>query len=238
MATTVLVVSKQESNSVESIGNNLSGYRVTITVEEALNINPKIFIMQREVITPGNSGEYEDQFYSVASVAQIEAIPEAASANHPFYRTDSISLVFETVEDLRKYTDIILGMIDKLRKANDLAINMQASTLVGFPAQALARYWGLATTDTITDEILLAGPSDNVFSKEITKTITNSAGPRHLYVAIRSDLGALDHLYVNGSDTASTLTERTVTDANGYAAAYRIYCTGSFQLSPFLLETV
>ena len=112
---TILVIKKTESPDVVSAGNQMSGYQVQLEVTDSAGINPKIFIMQREVISAGDGGVYEDQFYSVASVAQLESVPEAPTSNLPFYRVSSVSLIFGTIEDREKYTSTILAMIENHR---------------------------------------------------------------------------------------------------------------------------
>jgi hypothetical protein len=111
----------------------MGGYRVDITITAATNISPKIFVFQREVAAPANPDTYLDTFYTVASVEQMASVPEVQVPSESFYRSDSISLVFATAEELNHYADKIIKMISVLKKANDLAINMLTPVTASIP---------------------------------------------------------------------------------------------------------
>jgi hypothetical protein len=225
MSQTIITVSKNESASLQSNGGGKSGYRVDLAVVDAIGITPKIFVMQREVVSSGDSGDYEDQFYSVSSVSQLESIGETPSLETPFYRTDSISLMFQSVEDEKLYTDQILLFINKLRLANDLANTMTGEQIVGFPPEALPRFWGFSLETTITDEILLAGASDLVYSKALTKTLSITGAAKYGYLAIRESLGEIDSLTIGSVEKTTQVTTRDVEVLDGLSVSYRIYRT-------------
>lgn len=237
---TVLIISKQETDETSVNGQDLLGYRVDITVDVAASISDKIFVMQREVISGGDEGEYEDQFYSVASVPQLESVPENPTESIPFYRTNSISLIFATPEDRDTYTDLILSMVEKLRIANDISNTMIPSTVIGYPPKAVARFWGVTQETTISDEILLAGTWDSVYSKELSKTIVTPAELTYAYIAVRDSLGAITEISVNGNPVTTVLVSRNVEVVDGTEIAYRIYRTENTvpQSSTILLESV
>lgn len=222
---TILVIKKTESPDVVSAGNQMSGYQVQLEVTDSAGINPKIFIMQREVISAGDGGVYEDQFYSVASVAQLESVPEAPTSNLPFYRVSSVSLIFGTIEDREKYTSTILAMIEKLRVANDLAINLSAEVEIGFPSTAIPRFWGFSEDNLVPVEELLAGPSDNVSSKEFSKVLENLDSDKYFYFATRSSLGEIETILVNGVSKAFATGSVAVEIQNGFSPSYFVYRT-------------
>lgn len=235
---TTIVYRKTESDSLERPGNGLSGYRVDLEITEVLNITDAIFIMQREVPNPDLPDTYEDTFYSVASVAQLESVGTVPSLDNPFYRVNAISLVFPNPEELKLYTDRIILLIGKLQKANDALINMQDPTTGAFPSDTLARYWGLVSAAAVTDEDLEAGSVDYVYDKILSKTLQNDGGPRYVYVALRADLSAITALKINAATIATTLVTRAVVNANGYSASYNIYRTNTTtSASTIILET-
>jgi len=124
MLTTTIQYSRSDSQSTVSKPVMMGGYRVDLAITAATNISPKIFVFQREVAAPANPNTYLDTFYSVASVEDMAGVPEVPVLSASFYRSDSVSLVFASMEELNHYTDKIIKMISVLKKANDLAINM------------------------------------------------------------------------------------------------------------------
>ena len=221
---TTIIYTKQESSSLAAAGNGMSGYSVTITITEADNISPKIFIMQREVVSSEDE-VFLDKFYDVASASMMTTVEESPTLDEPFYRTNAITLIFPNPEDLRHYVAQIEARISLLRVANDALINLQSSQKLATPADTLVRYWGMAPTHAATDETLEAGPKDFVWSKILSKSLTNSAGPRYFYVAIRADLADIATLVINGVSRAFTKTVRDVTNENGYVTSYKIFLT-------------
>lgn len=233
---TTLIYTKQENNTLVQAGNGLWGYRVDFTVTEAANISPKIFIMQREVPVVGQD-VFVDSFYSVASAAQME-LPEIGSLDDPFHRTNTISLIFPNPADLRLYSDSIEEMIGQLVKANDAILSMLPAQTVGVPDTTLARFWGLVSAHAVTDQDLEARGVDHVFSKTLAKTLTNDAGPRYVYVAIRSDLADITALKLNTVGAAFAKTTRAYENPAGYTHDYKIFLTNATtSASTIVLET-
>lgn len=229
MPQTVIILSKTQSASIEEISPGMSGYRVDLEVVQATNIDPKIFIFHREVLSLGaipESGEpYEDTFYSVASVPELESLPEAPTTPAPFYRKNSVSLVFSSISDLNEGVVTILDMIERLKAANDLTTNLGVSELIGFPPTALSRFWGITTETSITDEILLAGSSDLLYSIPLGASIANTAGPRYVYFAIPASLEAITEFRIGGDLVDTVLQTRDVETVGGTLVSYRIYRT-------------
>ena len=133
MSSTSITYTLQKSNSVEQLPQGNSGYRVIFTVTSAENIDTAIFVRQREVAV-ASQDNFIDSFYTVASVADMNELPAGfSSMDHPFYRTASVELVFGNLSDLDKYVGVIQRMIEQLKAANDLAINMQESETIHVP---------------------------------------------------------------------------------------------------------
>ena len=130
MLTTTIQISRSDSQSTVSKPVMMGGYRVDLAVTAATHISPKIFIFQREVAAPPTTDTFLDTFYSVASVEQMASVPEVQVLSESFYRSDSVSLVFATMEEVNHYTDKIMKMILSLKKANDLVINMLEPTTI------------------------------------------------------------------------------------------------------------
>ena len=227
---TTIIISETQSSSVEQISNGMSGYRLDMSVDSAVNISSKIFIMQREVLSIGVLGEgedepFEDTLYSVASVPEMESVPEAPTSDVPFYRVSSISLVFGSLEDLNKGRNSILELIGLLQRANDGVINLLPGTKLSFPPQAIARFWGYTTETTITDEILLEGNFDTLYQIPLYTPTLSLPGPRYLYFAMPASLGEIGSMKVNGSVVAFNSVTRSVVTIGGCSVSYVIYVT-------------
>lgn len=133
MATTLITYSIVRSVSVEQPPAGQPGHRAVFTVTAVENIDANIFVRQREVAVAGQDN-FVDSFYTVASVADMAALPAGfSSMDEPFYRVNTIDLVFPTVPELEKYVAQIQRLIALLRDANDLAINMQTPVVVTIP---------------------------------------------------------------------------------------------------------
>jgi hypothetical protein len=228
---TTIILSETQSTSVEQVSNGMSGYRLDLSVDTAVNIDPKIFILHREVLSLGVLGDgddpYEDTFYSVASVPMMESVPEAPTTDIPFYRVSSVSLVFSNLEDLNAGRESILGLVEILQEANDGVINVLPSTKLAFPPQSLSRFWGYTAETTITDEILLAGFSDTLYQVPLSVTITSIPAARYFYFAMPASLGSIQAMNINGTAAAQASVSRSVQTVNGCSVPYIIYKTQS-----------
>ncbi len=231
---TSIILSQVQSESTEEVSNGMSGYRLDLEVVSATNIDTKIFILQREVLSLGVLAEdededdpYEDTFYSVASVPQMESVPEAVTDDVQFYRVGSVSLVFASVEELQAGLDSILGLITLLQEANDRVINLLPARRIGFPAESIARFWGYTTETTITDEILLAGLSDVIYDAQVDVLISGIPGPRYLYLALPASLAAVVTIKVSGGSVSFVSVTRDVETVAECSVSYKIYRTAS-----------
>lgn len=222
---TTIIYTLDKSVSVVDNPVSMSGYRATFTVTEAVNIDPNIFVRQREVNEPSQVN-FIDSFYTIASVADMADLPVGfSSMSQPFYRVNTVTLVFPNQEDFEKYVEQIKVMIEALRKANDLVINMLPSETIGIPDnETLLRYWGASSNLSVLDSELYTFNTDDVYSK--IKTIGfDTDAPRYLYFAYRDELGAPASVTVNMAPEVPVLVQRAVISENGYSHAYRIYRT-------------
>lgn len=227
---TTIILSETQGTSVEQVSNGMSGYRLDLSVDLAVNIDPKIFILHREVLSLGVLGEeetepFEDTFYSVASVPMMESVPEAPTSDVPFYRVDGISLVFSSLEDLGAGKKSILELVELLQEANDGVINVRPSTKLAFPSQSLSRFWGYTTETTITDEILLAGFSDTLYQVPLSSSITGIPAARYFYFAMPASLGSIEDMKINGTAVPWGYVTRSVETVAGCSVSYIIYRT-------------
>lgn len=128
--TTTLTYSKQQSVSVAAPQTTgMSGFRAAYQVTNAVNIDPAIFIMHREAMTAAGDN-FTDTYFTVASVADLETIPNSPMPSCGFYRSASIDLIFRNMEDLVRYCGQIEGMIAALVRANDDVLALQPATTV------------------------------------------------------------------------------------------------------------
>jgi hypothetical protein len=227
---TAIVINKSLSPDTVDAGNGMLGYQVQLDVVSASGITPKIFIMQREVLSAGSPSEYEDQFYSVASVPQLESVPESPSDSLPFYRTNSITLIFPKLEDRTKYVGTILGLVEKLRAANDILLDTVVSEEVGFPPQSISRFWGFSADTSIPPSEILAAHSDSVPSREFSKVLATELGA-YFFFAIRQTLGDIEAIRVQGNPATFVASTVTLQVLDGFSATYRLFRTSS-QISP------
>ena len=235
---TVLVIKKEITSGTVPAGNGMSGYRLDLEVVNASEITPKIFVMQREVLSSGSPDEYEDQFYTVASVPQLESVPESPSTEVPFYRTSSISLIFSTVEGRDTYTQKILALIEKLRAANDVIINLDSPVEVAFPPEAISRFWGFSVDTSIPPSEILAASSDAESSKVFSKVLENLSSA-YFFFAIRSTLGDIEAIHIQGILQTFVASTVSIEVLDGFSTEYRLFRTSN-QIAPsssLLVET-
>lgn len=223
---TTIVYTKERSISRNVPATGQDGFRIVLTVNEATNIDKKIFVLHREVLTSAEENAWSDTFYTVASISDMNDIPDAPKDMEGFYRVDSIDLVFRSKEDFDAGVQKIETMVGRLVAANDRVINLDpASELVGVPESAIWRYWGPSVATSLTDEeiqSLLHEPAPTAaFSKEFT-----TDGPRYLYVVYRAELG-VKNFTLNGVTVDMTAITRDFVNEDGHQHSYLIYRTTS-----------
>lgn len=203
--------------------NSQGGYALDISVAATNQIDSSIFIYQRSPVSDG-SETYEDFFYSVASVADIYSIP----VNGPgqvdgFYRTDSISLVFSSMEDLNSSLSSIREAISDLCRANDSFMNLSSVKLAAFPPSASNIYIGTVGTNNHqpSDSEIKSMLAVQEPSLPLSKTIQAVAQGEYVCVAFPTVFG-LASISINGSEIESTTTVRDLEGPTGLVQAYTI----------------
>jgi hypothetical protein len=229
---TTIVLSVQVSDSAQIPKyNGYAGFELQLTVKEVTNITDRIFVLHREPTSEGVDG-YEDAFYSIASVTELSDLPaDNPDVESPFFRVNSVALVFPTKQALDEGLKKILAEVEALKKANDVSINFSEPTLVMFPLDAISRYYGPLSTTTATDEQLLSLTSDAIFDKAISTSITID-GLKYIYFAYRAELGVPTLFKINSATVTPTLVTRAVVDQNGHSASYNIYRSPSTVSGP------
>ena len=207
MNRTVIRLKRETSKSLYSSDNNgLVGYLMKIYVENYHNIDPYIFVMQRDI-----GGKYSqeslDTFYSIASVGELEFL----SINDPnelysnFYRTNQIELMFETPQELEKAWESISSEVRSLVEANDLSINTSPDVIASYPLDAFLRYFGTSALDTPTEAMINTLGSDSGYSLE--SSIQGS-------VSLAEDITLTQEEYYYFASTDLNVSPKIVVDAN------------------------
>lgn len=121
MPTTInLTVTKSMQSSANP---GLSGNLLRIEVTSAVDIDPKIFVFQDDVDSEF-SPEVFSLFWGVASVAQLSEFPaDTPNADEPFFRLDSVELMYESPSELEEAHTKIMNEIIRLQNANDVVID-------------------------------------------------------------------------------------------------------------------
>lgn len=117
----------------ESMPSNMAGYRLNYSVTSATDMPATPFIFQRQMRGPG-AEDFEDFFYSVATVAEINSL----SADDPaeddvFYLSGSLQLVFGNPDDMHAASVQIESAIAELCTQNDKSLEMTAPVTITFP---------------------------------------------------------------------------------------------------------
>lgn len=227
MPQTVLRLKRETSDSFRSRNiapGALSGYTLKISVDSAYNIDPNIFVFQRDVATP-YAGEYTDTFYSIASVGELEFLPSGAPSAEStnFYRSDSVALVFETPSELESAWEKISGEVLSLAESNDLSTSTSVDAVAIYPADAFLRYYG-PTSGSPTEQQIEALASDTTYSSALSAAGIEFVNSRHFSFAFPASMGA-GSLFVDGVETPCSLVEATFTTRYSQPVPYKIYTT-------------
>lgn len=230
MALSTYVWTKQiTAEPADSTAGNQAGHRLLMTITEASLINGNPFVFQKAVVTPGSS-DFENAFYSVASVTDMADLAvDAPATGSVFYRTDSIDLFFSDLEALNDAIVDIEAALGGLLLANDIAITLADATISYYPPGSYERYWGTASTTTLTNSEILALEHEEGIVRTTSKIYDTDGGALYLYMIYRSALGTgaftLGGNAVVGGMTLVTGAAISVTNANGHAAPYYVYRT-------------
>jgi hypothetical protein len=166
------------------------GFLLKIEVSKSHKISPKVFVMQRDVDSNYIAEGVTDNFFSVASVGEIEWIPEDSpnSNSTNFYRTDKIELVFESREDLDQAWKKIKFDVVALAKANDVTYEIAEETFVPFPEDSLPMYYGTSHADLVTSELVSSLSENPNYGTEFEFPFVMEVNS-HIYVAVHKTLG-------------------------------------------------
>jgi hypothetical protein len=183
------------------------GFLLKIEVEKAYKISPKIFVMQRDVNSGYIADGVLDSFFSVASVGELEWIPEDAPVKNGtnFYRTNSIELVFESREDLESGWKKIKADVYALAKANDVTFEVAEELLFPFPEDSLPMYYGTSHLSLSGLSAIQSLSKNPVYTSEYQFSFVAEVAT-YVYFAVHRSLGQELNVRVNGSITSMTKT--------------------------------
>ena len=227
MDRTVIRLKRETSKSLYSSDNNgLVGYLMKIHVENYHNIDPHIFVMQRDI-----GGKYSqeplDTFYSIASVGELELL----SINDPnelysnFYRTNQIELMFETPQELEKAWESISSEVRSLVEANDLSINTSPDVIASYPLDAFLRYFGTSALDTPTEAMIKNLGSDSGYSLESSIQESIDLTQQEYYYFVSTDLNVSPKIVVDGNTQTLQTFNVSVTNKYGLTTTHKVFRT-------------
>jgi hypothetical protein len=227
MNRTVIRLKRETSKSLYSIDNSgLVGYLMKIYVENYYNIDPHIFVMQRDI-----GGKYSqdplDTFYSIASVGELEflSVNEPNDLYNNFYRTNQIELMFETPQDLEKAWESISSEVRSLVEANDLSINTSPDVIAAYPLDAFLRYFGASALASPTEAMIENLGADSGYSLESPVQETISLAQQEYYYFASTDLNASPLVVVDGNAQTLQTFNVSVTNKYGLTVPYKVFRT-------------
>lgn len=233
MNRTVIRLRRETSESLYSKNNSgLVGYLMKIFVENYHNIDPNIFVMQRDV-----GGQYSqeilDVFYSIASVGELEFLPinQPSELYTNFYRTNQIELMFETQQELEGAWGSISSEVRALVEANDISINTSLDVVASYPNDAFLRYYGHSAVVTPTEQMIKGLNSDSIYSlsysiNQLTQIIeTPQLTQEEYYYFASTDLNVVPKIIVD--DVVQSLQNFSISITNKYGLSipYKIFRT-------------
>jgi hypothetical protein len=227
MDRTVIRLKRETSKSLYSSDNNgLVGYLMKIYVENYHNIDPHIFVMQRDI-----GGKYSqeslDTFYSIASVGELEflSINEPNELYSNFYRTNQIELMFETPQELEKAWESISSEVRSLVEANDLSINTSPDVIASYPLDAFLRYFGTSALDTPTEAMINTLGSDSGYSLESSIQESIALTQQEYYYFVSTDLNVSPKIVVDGNTQTLQTFNVSVTNKYGLTTTHKVFRT-------------
>jgi hypothetical protein len=237
---TVIRLKRETSKSLYSTATNngLVGFLLKISVDVSHNIDPNIFVMQRDVANT-YTAEPIDTFYSIASVGELEmlSVNSPNSIYNNFYRTNYIELMFETPQELESAWKSISSEVRDLIEANDLSINTEPDVIAAYPIDAFLRYFGTSAVSNPTETSIKNLNSDSGYG--VVPEILGSSidvGPNsgeielyqpEYYYFATSDLTAQPFIYVDGNLQTLTTFNLNIVNKYGLSIPYKIFRTQS-----------
>lgn len=126
---TVITISITKTLQSEVTPEN-GGNRLQVAVTDSENIDPRIFVYQIDVDSEF-SPEDLALFYSVASVPQMSSLPaDAGGPDEPFFRLNTLDLVFETPDELEDALASIVSEIKSLQRGNDVLLDPENEEVI------------------------------------------------------------------------------------------------------------
>jgi len=237
---TLILLRRETSLSLKKDPRTLSNYEgflLKVSVTKTKNITPKIFVMQRDVASNYIADGVLDAFFSVASIGELEWIPESAPNPHNalnFYRTDAIDLMFETREELEDAWNKIKLAVSQLSAASDSSNEIAEETMYAFPEVALPMFYGVTDLDLTQSQIvhsLSALPSftnTHSFSYDISRD-------SYAYFVIHRDL-MLPHeasFLNNGTEVPHAINQVTLSIGDeAWPELYMVYRSAEKIIAP------
>ena len=121
--------SKQERDT------GVFAYLLRVEVSHATDMTDKIFVFQRNVMSlDAEANRLSDQFMSIADPVDLEEFPEDApdlDNQMPYYRKNSVDLVFRSMVELEETKALIEADIRTLvnsMKASQTVVTMEEAT--------------------------------------------------------------------------------------------------------------
>lgn len=231
MAFSTLSWTKQVSD--ETLSNpfdSLRGYRLVMTITGGAILNTYPFVMQKTLATAGGN-DYDDAFYCVASVVNMADLPTTLTTAG-FYRTNSIDMFFENLDELNSAITDIEEQLKTLCLANDISISLAPTSYVCFPENTNDRYWGTSLLTSLTSDqiqsLTYREPANS--SRPVSKTfVVDAVASQYLYIAIPSYLGNPNNssFTLNAAAHTPTITTVAVTNSNGFVQNYLVHRTAA-----------
>lgn len=231
MALSTLSWTKKVSD--ETLSNpfdSLRGYKLEMAITGSAILDTYPFVMQKTLATAGGNN-YNDAFYCVASVVNIADLPTTLTTAG-FYRTDSIDMFFENLDELNSAITDIEEQLKTLCLANDISLSLAPTSYVCFPENTNDRYWGASTisssplTSNQIQSLTYREPANS--SRPVSKTfVVDAVASQYLYIAIPSYLGtpSSPSFTLDGSAHTPTITTVAVTNPNGFVQNYLVHRT-------------
>ena len=228
MNKTLIFLKRETSLSAEKAPVNttaFSGFLLRLSTE-AYNISPKVFVMQRDV-SSNYVDNISDHFYSIASVAEMEFIPEDAPDvnNTNFYRTDKVDLVFETPKELEDGYQKIRFEVSALAIANDDTYTVTHESWEPFPSDAIQRYYGVSQYILTTNQIKDALFSDSTYSSSLNFSADITDIPQYIYFVLHRNLGETHTIKMDSIELPLTSSEIVLDTTYGLSQPYRVFRT-------------
>jgi hypothetical protein len=231
MKNTYIILKKETSRSLREqpgLPTAFAGFLLKISVDEVNDITDHIFVMQRDV----NSNYVDDvldSFYSVASVGEIELIPEDNPDENGtnFFRTNSIELMFQSAKELEDAWTKIKSDVSALAIANDASFDIDNVTIHSFPPNRIPRFYGKSSDSNIdASSIKLSLNKDFESSSTLSVSETLFAGD-YFYVCLHTSFGNDMSIHLDGVQIDTVVTTVSLEIFDGVSVNYNLFRTAN-----------